>query len=208
VDAVNTMPKVMRQLAIMKLFQWYALFCYWQFIVLSLSKTFFNSSDDAGLREASLINGQIGAFYNVIAFFSAFLLIPIARRYSAQRTHAVCLVLAGVAMICLPLITQKSLLFIPMLGIGLAWASIMGNPYTMLASSIPPERTGIYMGLFNVFIVLPMLLQVFTLPYYYGPLLHSDPRNVIHLAGALMLVAAVACMMITLPTDNEQKPSL
>jgi maltose/moltooligosaccharide transporter len=205
VDAVKTMPKVMQQLALMKLFQWYALFCYWQFIVLSLSKTFFNVSDDASLREASLINGQIGAFYNAIAFFAAFLLIPVARRFNAQRTHAVCLVLAGIAMFCLPYITQKALLFIPMLGIGLAWASIMGNPYTMLAGSIPAERTGIYMGLFNVFIVVPMLLQVFTLPYYYGPLLHSDPRNVIHLAGILMLLAAVACMMISLPAAQQKQ---
>jgi maltose/moltooligosaccharide transporter len=204
VDAVKSMPKVMRQLAWMKLFQWYALFCYWQFIVLSLARTFFNSSDDASVRQASLINGEIGAFYNAIAFLAAFALMPLARRFGPQRTHAVCLVLAGIAMFCLPYVEQRSLLFIPMLGVGLAWASIMGNPYAMLASSIPPERTGIYMGLFNVFIVLPMLLQVLTLPFYYGPLLGHDPRNVIHLAGVLMLFAAVACMMISLPSQTAQ----
>jgi maltose/moltooligosaccharide transporter len=204
-DAVRDMPSVMKQLAFMKLFQWYGLFCYWQYIALALSYTFFGNAEDAGLRQASLINGQIGAFYNAIAFVTAFLLIPIARRFTAQRTHAVCLVLAGIAMLCLPAITDRAWLFVPMLGIGVAWASIMGNPYTMLATSIPPERVGIYMGLFNVFIVLPMMIQIFTLPLYYDALLQGDPRNVIRLAGVLMLCAALACLLIRLPKQHDAR---
>jgi maltose/moltooligosaccharide transporter len=79
-----------------------------------------------------------------------------------------------------------------MIGVGLGWASIMGNPYVMLARSIPPERTGVYMGIFNMFIVIPMLIQIVTLPLYYRSLLGGNPENVIRLAGVLMVCAAIA----------------
>ena len=97
---------------------------------------------------------------------------------------------SGLGMAALPSLQSKLLLFIPMLGVGLAWASIMGNPYILLASSIPKERAGVYMGLFNMFIVLPMILQMLTLPLYFNALLDSDPRNVLRLAGVLLVVAA------------------
>jgi maltose/moltooligosaccharide transporter len=89
-----------------------------------------------------------------------------------------------------------------MVGIGLAWASIMGNPYILLAGSIPAERAGVYMGIFNMFIVIPMLIQMVTLPLYYNSLLGGQPDNVIRLAGVLLLCAAVAVLRVdTKPTD-------
>jgi maltose/moltooligosaccharide transporter len=197
-EAFRDMPATMRQLAVMKLFQWYAMFCYWQYIVLSLSVTLFGTSDAStpGFREAGLVNGQIGGFYNFVAFVAAFALVPFTRRLGPKVMHAVCLTLAGLAMLALPGITDRALLFVPMLGVGLAWASIMGNPYVMLAGSIPPERTGVYMGIFNMFIVIPMMIQIFTLPLVYRSLLGGDPRNVIRLAGALLLCAAVAVLFV------------
>jgi maltose/moltooligosaccharide transporter len=83
-----------------------------------------------------------------------------------------------------------------MVGIGLAWASIMGNPYILLAGCIPPERAGVYMGIFNMFIVIPMLIQMLTLPLYYDAWLGGNPDNVIRLAGVLLLCAAAAVLMI------------
>lgn len=197
-DAFREMPPTMRQLAWMKLFQWYAMFCYWQYIVLSLASTLYGSTDPASpaLREASLLNGQLGGFYNAIAFVAAFALLPFTRRLGAKTTHAACLVLAGLGMLAIPLIHTPALLFVPMLGIGLAWASIMGNPYVLLAGSIPPQRTGVYMGIFNMFIVLPMLLQIATLPLVYGSWLGGRPENVIRLAGVLLLVAALAALRV------------
>ncbi|MBB5883826.1 maltose/moltooligosaccharide transporter [Xanthomonas sp. F1] len=198
VDAVRQMPPTMRQMAPVMLFQWYAMFCYWQYIVLSLSTTLFGTTvaDSHGFREAGLVNGQIGGFYNFVAFLAAFAMVPVARKFGPKATHAACLVAAGVGMCVLPSIHDRWLLLLPMIGIGLAWASMMGNPYLMLANSIPPERTGVYMGLFNLFIVLPMLIQIVTLPLYYDRLLQGDPRNVIRLAGALMLLAAVAMGLV------------
>jgi maltose/moltooligosaccharide transporter len=188
----------MKQLAVMKLFQWYALFCYWQYVMLSIAKTVYGSTDAAseGFRDAGLTNGQIGAFYNFVAFIAAFAMVPLVRRYGAKATHAVCLTLAGLGMLAIPEIHSKALLFIPMIGIGLAWASIMGNPYVLLAGSIPPKRTGVYMGIFNMFIVIPMIIQIFTLPLYYKSLLGANPENVVRLAGALLICAAVATLFV------------
>ncbi len=197
-SAIRDMPATMRQLAVMKLFQWYALFCYWQYVVLSLSQTLFGTTDAASpqFREASLINGQIGGFYNAIACVAAFALVPFTRRLGAKPVHAICLTLAGLGLLWLPHIQTKALLFVPMIGMGLAWASIMGNPYVMLAGCIPAHRTGVYMGIFNMFIVIPMMIQIFTLPLYYRTWLGGDPSNVIRLAGALLLCAAVATLFV------------
>lgn len=196
--AIKEMPSTMRKLWWMKLFQWYAMMCYWIYIVPSLAKTMFNTSDatTAGFREAGLLNGQIGGFYNFIAFLSAFAMVPFTRRFGPKVVHAVCLTLASAGMWVLPDITNKWLLFVPMVGIGLAWASIMGNPYILLAGCIPPERAGVYMGIFNMFIVIPMLIQMLTLPLYYDALLGGNPDNVIRLAGVLLLCAAAAVLMI------------
>jgi len=204
-EAIREMPLTMKQLALVKLFQWYAMFCYWQYIVLSLARTLYNTNDEtsAGFREASLTNGQIGGFYNFIAFISAFVLVRFTNRYGPKKTHSVSLVLAGLGMISIPFITTKALLFIPMIGIGVAWASMMGNPYVMLAGSIPAHRTGVYMGIFNMFIVIPMMIQIFTLPLYYNSWLDGNPERVVQLAGVLLLGAAVAVLFVRVnPQQN------
>ncbi len=205
-DAFRDMPLTMKQLAFVKLFQWYAMFCYWQYIVLSISTTFFGTTEQssASFREAGLINGQVGGFYNFIAFIAAFAMMPFTRKFGPKIAHSLSLVLAGIAMLCIPLIDTKALLFIPMIGIGICWASMMGNPYIMLAGCIPPERSGVYMGIFNMFIVIPMMIQIFTLPLYYDTLLGGNPENVIRLAGILLLCAAVAVLFVKLQKTDKQ----
>ena len=196
--AMKEMPDTMKQLAIVKLFQWYAMFCYWQYITLSIARSNFGTSDSAsiGFRDAGLLNGKIGAFYNFVAFIAAFALVPFARRYGPKITHSICLTAAGICMFTIPMIHTPALLFIPMIGVGMAWASIMGNPYIMLAGSIPPERTGVYMGIFNMFIVIPMIIQIFTLPLYYQSWLGGNPENVIRLAGGLLICAAMSVGLV------------
>ena len=210
--AMREMPPTMKQLALVKLFQWYAMFCYWQYISLSLATTLYGTTDPAttGFRDAGLLNGKIGAFYNFIAFIAAFALVPFTRRFGPKVMHSVCLALAGASMLCIPLIHTPALLFVPMIGVGLAWASIMGNPYIMLAGCIPPERTGVYMGIFNMFIVIPMIIQIFTLPLIYRTWLDGNPENVVRLAGALLLCAAVAALWVKVrraPFDQAAQPA-
>ncbi len=197
-DAVKDMPQAMRQLAWMKLFQWYAMMCYWQYVTYAIARNLFDTSDPSstGFRDAVLVNGQIGGFYNAVAFVAALAMVPFTRRWGPGKMHALCLVAAGLGMMAIPQIQSQALLFIPMIGIGLGWASIMGNPYVLLAGSIPPERAGVYMGIFNMFIVVPMLIQMVTLPLFYQPLLGGQPDNVIRLAGTLLACAAVAVLFV------------
>jgi maltose/moltooligosaccharide transporter len=197
-SAIREMPPTMRRLWWMKLFQWYAMQSYWIYIVPSLALTIFGTSDatSGGFRDASLLNGQIGGFYNFVAFLSAFAMVPISRRFGPKAVHAVCLALAAAGMWTIAGMTEDRWVFVPMIGVGLAWASIMGNPYILLAGSIPPARAGVYMGIFNMFIVIPMLLQMLTLPLYYDTLLAGRPDNVIRLAGALLACAAVATLFV------------
>ncbi len=196
-DAIRDMPPTMRQLWWMKLFQWYAMMCYWIYVVPTLARSVFGGIEPTqAVRDAGLLNGQIGGFYNFVAFLVAFPMVAFTRRLGAARVHAACLALAGVGMWALPAIQDRWLLFIPMVGIGLAWASIMGNPYVLLAGSIPPERVGVYMGIFNMFIVLPMIIQMVTLPLVYDSLLGGDPRNVLRLAGVFLGIAAVLALRV------------
>jgi maltose/moltooligosaccharide transporter len=209
VSAVREMPPTMKQLALVKLFQWYAMFCYWQYITLSLSTTLFGTTDPASqaFRDAGLLTGRVGAFYNFVAFVAAIALVPWTRRLGPKTMHSLCLSAAGIGMLCIPLIHSPILLLLPMVGIGLAWASIMGNPYVILAGCIPPARAGVYMGIFNMFIVIPMLIQIVTLPLFYRGLLGGNPENVIRLAGVLLLCAAVAVLRVRLaPPQGDALP--
>lgn len=197
-SAVIAMPRPMARMIPMMMFQWYAMFMYWQYIVVSLARTFFKATDplSTGYRDAVLINGQIGAFYNFIAFLVALVLMRLLRRHDIRKLHAACLVAAALSMFVMPHIHDKPLLFIAVIGVGLGWAGLMGNPFAMVAPHIPPERTGVYMGLINVLIVVPMLLQSLTVPLYYHALLGGDARNAIAFAGLLMLLGAAATFFI------------
>ena len=208
-SAIRDMPGPMRQLALPMFCQWYAMFCYWQYIPFSLSRSLFGSSSagSAGFREAVLVNGQIGGFYNFVAFLSAFALMPFVRRLGGRPVHAVCLAASGMAMLAIPLIGERAWLFVPMLGIGLGWASMMGTTYVMLAQAIPAARTGVYMGIFNMFIVVPMLIQTVTVPLFYDTLLGGDARNMLRLAGGLMLAGAAATLMVREAAASSRAPS-
>ena len=198
VDAIRDMPKPMRQLALAMLCQWYAMFAYWQYITFAVGRSLYDTSDpsSAAFREATLTTQQAGALYNFIAFAGALLLIPIVARLGARLVHAVCLTASGIAMLLIPGVETSTALFALMIGIGIGWAGMMGNTYVMLADSIPAERNGIYMGIFNMFIVIPMLFQTLTMPLIYNPVLGGDPRNVLMLGGALMIVGAIATLLV------------
>jgi maltose/moltooligosaccharide transporter len=203
-DAIVTMPRVMRKLALMSLFQWYGMAAYWGYIIYSIGRSVYGTSEavSEGFRMAVVTNGEIGGFYNGIAFIAAFAMVPFTKRFGPEIMHAFCLTLGGIGMLFMPHISDKALLFIPAIGIGLAWASIMGNPFVILSGAIPPERTGVYMGIFNMMIVIPMLLIAATLPFYYEPLMGGDPRHVITMAGIMLVIAAVCVLWV-----REKRPA-
>ena len=203
-DAIVTMPRVMRKLALMSLFQWYGMAAYWGYIIYSIGRSVYGTSEavSEGFRMAVVTNGEIGGFYNGIAFIAAFAMVPFTKRFGPEIMHACCLTLGGIGMLFMPHISDKALLFIPAIGIGLAWASIMGNPFVILSGAVPPERTGVYMGIFNMMIVIPMLLIAATLPFYYEPLMGGDPRHVITMAGIMLVIAAVCVLWV-----REKRPA-
>ncbi len=197
-EAMLHMPSTMKQLAVVYLFQWYGLFAYWQYINDSVGVTLFGTRDanSPAYHEAVLATGQAGAFYNFVAFVAALAMVPFTRRFGPKVAHVLCLALAGAAMLSIPSVHERALLFVPMVGIGLAWASIMGNPYVMLAGAIPPERVGVYMGIFNMFIVIPMIIQIATFKPVFRGLLGANPENAIRLAGGMLLCAAAATVFV------------
>ena len=197
-SAIMEMPRPMRKLGIMMLFQWYALGIYWTYVTYSIARSVYNTSEPVsdGFRSAVLTNGTMAAFYNAVAFVAARVIMPLIRKMGARKVHAVALVAGGLGMMAIPHMTETAMLFPAAIGVGICWGSIMGTPYVMLASCIPPRRTGVYMGIFNMMIVIPMLLNAATFPFYYEPWLGGDARNALVLAGVLLLCAALAVLRV------------
>lgn len=220
--AIREMPAPMRKLGVMMLFQWFAMSGYWGYVIYSIGRSVYDTSDPTsdGFRQAVLTNGEMAAFYNGIAFVAAFAMVPVAKRIGAGPLHALALAAGGISMFMLPGVSDKAMLFVTIIGVGVAWGSIMGNPYVILSNSIPPERVGVYMGIFNMMIVIPMLLFAFVMSAvnlgfvniglgFYDGVLGSDPRNVLRVSGICMFVAALAVLWVregwrqVLPADKE-----
>ena len=205
--AIKDMPKVMWQLALVYLFQWYALFCYWQNASKSIAQSVWKTSpskDPKLYEEAVGWAGLVNGWYNVITFLSAFGLVFMAKKYSPKAVHISCLFLAGAGLLIFPHIENKYLLFAPMTGFGIAWASMMGVPYLMVVNQIPKERYGVYMGIINMMIVIPMILQTTTFGFVLNHVLDNDPGKAISFGGVLLLIACLATMLIKTVKANDE----
>jgi maltose/moltooligosaccharide transporter len=200
IDAIINMPKVMWQLALVYLFQWYALFCYWQnsskSIALSVWKT-TPEQNEALYENAVSWTGLVNGWYNVVTFISAFILVYFAKKYSAKWVHFSCLLIAGVGLLFFPFIGNKYLLFVAISGFGIGWASMMGIPYLLVVHQIPKERYGVYMGIINMMIVIPMFIQTTTFGYVLKNILHNNAGYAILFAGILLIVASLFTLRIS-----------
>jgi len=207
-SAIVDMPKVMWQLSLVYLFQWYALFCYWQNASKSIAQSVWKTSPQANkslYEEAVGWAGLVNGWYNIITFLSAFGLVYMTKKYSPKKVHIICLFMAGIALLFFPYIENKYLLFVPMTGFGIAWASMMGVPYLMVVNDIPKERYGVYMGIINMMIVIPMILQTTTFGFILSHFLDNDPGKAIAFGGVLLLLACGATMLIkdAKPQDED-----
>ena len=199
IHAVKEMPQTMWQLALVYLFQWYAMMCYWQYISHSIARSVWHTSSEQNkslYEEAAAWTGLVNSFYNIVTFLSAFGLVWLARKYSARLVHAFCLALAAISLFIIPTIGDKYALFLPMIGFGMAWASMMGVPYIIVAGSIPQSKYGVYMGIVNMMIVIPMIIQNISFGWIYKHLLDSNPGTAISFAGTLLLAASAATLLI------------
>ncbi|MCR9016832.1 MFS transporter [Aquiflexum gelatinilyticum] len=199
IHAVVDMPSVMWKLALVYLFQWYALFVYWQNAAKSIAQSVWKTSPAADMKlfeEAVGWTGLVNGWYNIVTFLSAFALVGVAKKFGPRKVHFICLILAGVGLLAFPHIENKYALLVPMTGFGIAWASMMGIPYLLVVNEIPKERYGVYMGIINMMIVIPMILQTLSFGFISKYILSNNPGFAITFAGALLLLAALATLRI------------
>ncbi len=205
--AVKDMPKVMWQLFLVYLFQWYALFCYWQNSSKSIALSVWGATPKSNPKlyeEAVSWTGLVNGWYNVVTFLVAFGLVYFAKKYSPKLVHFSCLLLAAIGFLIFPHISNKFLLFPAITGFGVGWASMMGIPYLMVIADIPKERYGVYMGIINMMIVIPMFIQTITFGYIMKHFLNNDPRSAISFAGVLLVLSAICTLLMK---TNKAKES-
>lgn len=204
---IREMPVTMKQLAVVQLFTWLGLFCMWLFFGLATAQHVFGAIDDKTPEFDRGIEwgGICFAVYSIVCFAVAFVLPGLAKASSRKTVHAVSLVCGGVGLLSVYVIRDQYLLLLTMVGVGIAWASILSMPYAILSSAVPPERMGLYMGIFNFFIVLPEIVASLT----FQPLVHhvfgNNPLYVVMLGGVCLLVASVC---VGLVRDEAEVPKL
>ena len=208
-DAVRAMPVAMHKIGLVFAFQWYAMFIYWQFLAVSLGETVFHATPEAGgpaWDDAIAWSGLMNGAYNFVTMVSALFLVGIAQRIGAKRVHAAALGLAAIALVWLARIDNQYLALIPMIGVGIFWASAVGVPYLMVASMVPAKRTGVYMGILNMMIVVPMLIETITFGWIFNHLLDNKGSNAIAVAGVLMALGGVAMLWVNPPDEADESP--
>lgn len=201
-SAMREMPQTMKQLAVVQFFTWLGLFCMWMFFGLMTSYHVFGavSERDPRFTDGQAWGGNAFAIYSITCFAVAFLLPPLARATSRKSVHAIALICGAIGLLSVYFIQDKMVLLFTMVGVGVAWASILSMPYAILSGAIPPQRMGVYMGIFNFFIVIPEIIASFA----FGPLIRAvfgpdnpnAPLFVVMAGGACMLLAAVSVLLV------------
>lgn len=192
------MPQTMAQLAIVQFFTWIALFSMWIYTTSAVADKVFGTTDShSGIfQDAGNWVGTMFAVYNGVSALAAFLLPVFARLTSKKTVHLTCLVLGGLGLMSMFLITQKEWLLLPMIGVGVAWASILTMPYSILASALPAEKMGYYMGVFNFFIVIPQIVSGLLLGFVTKTFFHGHTMQTLVLGGACMILAGLLTLIV------------
>jgi maltose/moltooligosaccharide transporter len=192
------MPKTMKQLALVQFFSWFALFAMWIYTTSGVTAHIYGTSDttSALYNEGADWVGIMFGVYNGIAAIVAFGLAPMAKVLSRKWVHAISLILGGFGLISIYFFSNPMMLIISMIGVGIAWASILAMPYAILAGSIPVQKMGLYMGIFNFFIVLPQLLAATVLGYVTRTFFEGQAVYALVLGGIVMIIAAASMYFV------------
>jgi maltose/moltooligosaccharide transporter len=198
------MPTIMKRLALVQFFSWSALFIMWINTTPVVARNFFHSPDpaSAGFQDAGNWVGVLFAIYNGVAAVAALALLPLlSRAVGKARTHMICLLCGAAGYLSFLIIRDPKLLIVSEIGIGIAWASILAMPYAILASSLPQRKLGIYMGLFNIFIVIPQLLVATVMGSIMKAFFPDQPIWTMLAAAVVMAIAALAMLRVS-PDDG------
>jgi maltose/moltooligosaccharide transporter len=198
-DLVN-MPKTMKQLGIVQFFSWFALFSMWVFTTSAVAAHIYHlPASDTSSHEYSQASDWVGKMfgvYNAVSAVYALSLPWIVKRINRKRTHAFSLTMGGIGLISVFFIQNHYLLFFSMIGVGLAWGSILAMPYAILSSSIPAKKIGVYMGLFNFFITFPQIVNSLTGSLIIKYLFNSQAIYGLLMAGVFMFLAAISVLFV------------
>ncbi len=203
IAAVKAMPETMRQLALVQICTWLGLFCMWLYFPVAVATNVFGAPDSSsplyqkGVEWAGVCFGA----YSLVCFAFAFFLPPIARKTGRKGTHAICLLAGAAGLLSVSVISNPNYLLLSMVGVGIAWASTLSMPYSILAGSIPAGKTGIYMGIFNFFIVIPEIIASLGFGWVMSHLLNNN-RMAAVIAGGFFL--ALAALLVTRVTDRAE----
>ena len=197
-SSLAEMPDTMKQLAVVQFFTWFALPCMWQFFGIAVARHVFRAPNEQSplFAEGTEWGGLCFAAYNVVCFMVAFTLPSLANRWGRKTVHMVALICGGIGLVSVLFISNKYLLFASMAGVGIAWASILSMPYVILSTAVPPGRMGVYMGVFNLFIVIPQIVMSLIVPNIFNNVLGSDPRNAVVLGGISLFIAAATVWIV------------
>jgi maltose/moltooligosaccharide transporter len=191
-SAIKQMPATMKELAVVQFFTWLGLFCMWMFFGLATAQQIFHTTDanSKAFDQGTAFGGRTFAWYSIVCFAVAFVLPVLARATSRKLVHGLALVAGGVSLLATGFIHERVLWQLTMIGVGVAWASILAMPYAMLSGALPAERMGVYMGIFNLCIVIPEIVASVALEPVVKHTFGNDPVKVVMLGGASLLVAA------------------
>ncbi len=204
-SALGNMPDQMKRVALVQFFTWPGLFLLWFYYTTAIAVNVFGGVDnnDPVYAEGRDFAGLTLAYYNVVTFIFAFFLPAIADKLGRKVTHAICLLCGAIGLIAVGWVTNKYMLYLCMTGVGIAWTSILSMPYAMLSGSLPRDKVGIYMGIFNFFIVLPEIIASLGFKGIMKNILHNDRVLAIQVGGGLFLLAAILCIVVV---KENRKP--
>ncbi len=192
------MPKTMMQLAVVQFFTWFGLFAMWAFMTPTIAEHVFGATDPASAdyQEGGNWVGVMFAAYSVVSFAVAFLLPAIAKRTSRKITHQISMLIGGISLISIFFIHDKYAILLPMIGVGIAWASLLSMPYAMLIGSLPEKRLGYFVGVFNFFIVIPQLIASAILGWVLKELFDGETIYMVLVGGGSFILAALAVFLV------------
>jgi len=201
VEAIKEMPKFMWKIGAVYLFQWYALFIYWQFTTPLFKLSLGYSTSEAASQAA-----KMSLTYNTVTMLVALALVPLTTRIGSKKVYASSLVGTAIALFAIPFITDPTLVLVPMVLFGIGWAAMMGIPYTMVSKIVPQDRRGVYMGILNMMIVIPMFIQTLTFGPIYKYILGGNAINAMLFAGVFFIIAAVLATRLNIKEENINEP--
>lgn len=208
-QSVRDMPITMRQLAPVQLLTWLGLFCMWLYFPVAVSWNVFRAPDQSspvytrGIEWAGICFGM----YSAVCFGFSFFLPWIAKTVGRKNTHSLCLLCGALGLVSVAVIHDKGMLLLSMTGVGIAWASTLSMPYSVLAGSLPPEKTGVYMGIFNFFIVLPEIIASLFFGWVMNHLLHNNRLAAVIAGGVFMAIAALLMQRVNDPGEKKIEQS-